>query len=100
MARKDSIQFMTVVAVHVRFTGLVHGVMFRATLASVASENGVKGWVRNLADGSVEAILEGEERAVGHVLDWANRGPPRARVDSVKKEKVRVRNLRGFKIEG
>lgn len=91
---------MTTVAVRLRVTGLVHGVMFRDTMATVAAENGVKGWVRNVADGSVDAILEGEESAVRQVVDWARRGPPRARVDSVRKDSVRVRNLKGFKIEG
>ena len=91
---------MSVVAVHLRIDGLVHGVFFRATLAQIASEYGVRGWVRNLADGSVEAHLEGDEPAVKKAIDWAKRGPPRARVDKLLVERVNPRNLHGFRIEG
>ena len=84
----------------VRITGLVHGVFFRATMARVASEVGVRGWVRNQADGSVEAFLEGNEGGVAKVLEWAKRGPPRARVDGVVVERAIPRNIHGFKIEG
>lgn len=80
--------------------GLVHGVFFRATMARIASEYGVTGWVRNLTDGSVEAFLEGEEKSVQRLVEWARRGPPRARVDHVEVEKAAPRNLRGFRIEG
>ncbi len=91
---------MTTVAARLKITGLVHGVYFRAGMATVANERGVTGWVKNMADGSVEALLEGEEASVKGVVDWARRGPPRARVDSVKVEEAGVRNLKGFKIEG
>jgi len=91
---------VTQTAVRVRVIGLVHGVFFRVGMAAVAIDNGVTGWVRNSPDGSVEALLEGEEGAVEKVVAWARRGPPRARVDSVKVEKANVRNLRGFRIEG
>jgi acylphosphatase len=83
-----------------RITGLVHGVFFRATMSELASEEGVAGWVRNLPDGSVEALLEGEEERVGRLVEWAKRGPPRARVDSVRVESQPVRNLGGFKVTG
>jgi len=52
---------MRSIAVRIRVTGLVHGVFFRASLAEVAADNDVRGWVRNRSDGSVEAFLEGEE---------------------------------------
>ena len=91
---------MATSALRLRIKGLVHGVFFRATMAQVASTAGVRGYVRNLADGSVEAFLEGEEDDVNQVLEWAKRGPPRARVDSVKVEKASPLNLRGFKVEG
>ena len=87
-------------AVRIKVTGLVHGVFFRATMAQVASGLGVRGWVRNLDDGSVEAFLEGAEADVQTVVEWAKRGPPRARVDHVDLEKASPRNLPGFKIEG
>ena len=91
---------MSRIALKVRVYGLVHGVYFRASLARVASEQGVAGWVRNVPDGTVEALLEGDEASVGKVVEWAQRGPPRARVDTVKVEGQPPRNLKGFRIEG
>jgi acylphosphatase len=87
-------------AVRVRVTGLVHGVFFRASLAQLAADNDVRGWVRNRLDGSVEAFLEGDEESVRRVIDWAKRGPPRARVDGVDVVRARPKNLKGFRIEG
>lgn len=87
-------------AVRVRIKGLVHGVSFRSNMAQIASNLGVRGWVRNLPDGSVEAFLEGDERNVKRVLDWAKVGPPRARVDKVVVEVAAPRNHRDFRIHG
>ncbi len=87
-------------AVRVRIKGLVHGVSFRSSMAQIASNLGVRGWVRNLPDGSVEAFLEGDERNVKRVLDWARFGPPRARVDKVEVESASPRNHRDFRIHG
>ena len=87
-------------AFRVRIRGLVHGVSFRASMAQVASDLGVRGWVRNLPDGSVEAFLEGDERNLKRVLDWARLGPPRARVDKVEVETTAPRNHRDFRIHG
>ena len=91
---------MNRIALRVRVYGLVHGVYFRASLARFASEQGVAGWVKNVPDGTVEALLEGDEAGVMKVVEWAHKGPPRARVDSVKVEAQAPRNLRGFRIEG
>ncbi len=85
-------------AVHVKITGLVHGVSFRSSMAQVASDLGVTGWVRNLPDGSVEAFLEGDEGKVRRVLDWARLGPTRARVERVEVETATPRNHRDFRI--
>ena len=87
-----------VTAVHVRIRGLVHGVSFRSSMAQLASDLGVRGWVRNLPDGTVEAFLEGDERKVKRVLDWAKFGPPRARVDKLEVEPTTPRNHRDFRI--
>ncbi|HKT21135.1 MAG TPA: acylphosphatase [Nitrososphaerales archaeon] len=87
-------------AVRIKVRGLVHGVSFRATMARLATDLGVRGWVRNLPDGSVEAFLEGDERRVNRVVEWAKRGPPRARVDRVDVEATRPRNHRDFRIRG
>jgi acylphosphatase len=87
-------------AVRVRIRGLVHGVSFRANMAQRAADLGVRGWVRNLPDGSVEAFLEGDERSVNKVVEWARLGPPRARVDRVDVEVASPRNHRDFRIHG
>ena len=87
-----------VTAVHVRIRGLVHGVSFRSSMAQLASDLGVRGWVRNLPDGTVEAFLEGDEKKVKRVLDWAKFGPPRARVDRLEVEPSAPRNHRDFRI--
>lgn len=87
-------------AVRVKIKGLVHGVSFRSSMAHLASNLSVRGWVRNLPDGSVEAFLEGDERNVKRVLDWARLGPPRARVDKIEVEATSPRNHRDFRIHG
>ena len=87
-------------AIRVRIKGIVHGVSFRSSMAQVASDLGVRGWVKNNPDGSVEAFLEGDERNVKRVLDWAKLGPPRARVDKVEVEETFPRNHRDFRIHG
>jgi len=89
-----------VTAVHVRIRGLVHGVSFRSSMAQLASDLGVRGWVRNLPDGTVEAFLEGDERKVNRIIDWAKFGPPRARVDKLEVEPAAPRNHRDFRIHG
>ncbi|MDG6913951.1 MAG: acylphosphatase [Nitrososphaerota archaeon] len=87
-------------AVRVRIWGLVHGVSFRASMVRMASDNGVRGWVRNLPDGSVEAFLEGDERKVQKMVEWARVGPARARVDRIEVEATSPRNHRDFRIHG
>lgn len=63
--------------------GRVQGVYFRESMRTEADRHGVRGWVRNLADGSVEALLQGEPEAVERLLAWSHQGPPLAQVDGV-----------------
>jgi acylphosphatase len=65
-------------------TGWVQGVWFRESCREQAVAAGVTGWVRNLADGRVEAVFEGTEPAVDRVVRWCHEGPRRARVDGVE----------------
>jgi len=65
-------------------SGWVQGVWFRESLREQAVAAGVTGWVRNLADGRVEAVLEGPAAAVERVVRWCHDGPRRARVDGVE----------------
>ncbi|MGD8553229.1 MAG: acylphosphatase [Anaerolineales bacterium] len=67
---------------HVLVSGRVQGVSFRYYTVQEAESVGVEGWVRNLWDGRVEAIFEGEEDAVQHMVRWVQHGPSSAQVDS------------------
>lgn len=68
---------------HVLISGMVQGVFFRATTMEKASELGLTGWVRNLRDGGVEAVFEGERAVIEQMLDWCRVGPPYARVENL-----------------
>ena len=62
-------------------SGRVQGVAFRWETLQVAMRCQVKGWVRNLADGRVEAVVEGPRQQVTDLIDWCRKGPPVARVE-------------------
>jgi len=68
---------------HVYITGKVQGVYFRQNMRNVARKHNVNGWVKNLKDGRVEAVFEGEEDNVHQVIEWCHIGPTGARVDDV-----------------
>ena len=74
---------MTVVRVRATVRGRVQGVWYRDSCDHMARALGVKGWVRNLPDGSVQVVAEGEREAVGALLEWCHEGPPRANVTGV-----------------
>jgi acylphosphatase len=65
---------------HVWIRGRVQGVWFRQSTRRVAEELGLSGWVRNLPDGRVEAVFEGDAAAVARALEFARTGPARAHV--------------------
>ena len=70
----------------IRVSGRVQGVGYRYALRDEARRLGVHGWVRNCADGSVEALLQGDDDAIGALVAWARRGPQAARVDAVRED--------------
>ncbi len=71
------------VRAHVFITGRVQGVAYRIETKWTAERLGVCGWVRNLPDGSVEALFEGAPEKVEEILEWCRRGPAPARVEAV-----------------
>jgi acylphosphatase len=79
-------------------TGRVQGVWFRESCRREAQALGVAGWVRNLSDGGVEAVLEGPSPAVEHVVDWCRHGPVLAQVDGVDLEAEEPVGERGFRV--
>jgi acylphosphatase len=87
------------VRAHVFITGYVQGVLFRSNTRSQAVMKGVSGWIRNLPDGRVEAVMEGERESVEGLIESCRQGPPGARVDDIKVgwEKPAHRH-RGFEI--
>ncbi len=71
------------VRVHLLVSGRVQGVAFRAYTVDEARALGLSGWVRNLPDGRVEVLAEGERGAVEGLVQFCHRGPPAACVDGV-----------------
>ena len=69
---------------HLTIRGRVQGVGFRNYVAYKAGELGVRGWVRNRTDGSVEAVVQGIPAAVGAIIECAHRGPRAAEVSSLE----------------
>lgn len=77
--------------IHVYVSGMVQGVFFRYETRRLAQELGVNGWVRNLPDGRVEAVFEGEESLVDKMVEFCRKGPPGAMVTDVKVEREEYR---------
>ncbi|MBS7645850.1 MAG: acylphosphatase [Candidatus Bathyarchaeia archaeon] len=69
---------------HIYISGQVQGVFFRYETRRVAKELGVSGWVRNLPDGRVEVVAEGEEESIEKLIQFCRRGPPAAKVTNVE----------------
>jgi acylphosphatase len=83
---------------HVWVSGRVQGVWFRDGCRAEAESFGVSGWVRNLADGRVEAVFEGPPGPVDALVEWCRSGPPRARVLDVEVRHEPVVGEVGFRI--
>ena len=73
-----------IVTRQIRVRGRVQGVGFRYALRREAERIGVRGWVRNRRDGTVEAVVQGDAAPVAQLVAWARRGPPAARVDELR----------------
>ena len=85
--------------VHVFVSGDVQGLGFRQAIAEKANEQGVTGWVRNLRDGRVEAVLEGPRDEVYRVVGLCRAGPKGARVSGVQVDREPPRDEKTFTIK-
>jgi acylphosphatase len=77
-------QPMQVLQAHVLISGVVQGVGYRFTTERVAQQLSLKGWVRNLPDGRVEAVFEGTQEQIDQMLTWCHQGSAGARVTEVR----------------
>lgn len=68
---------------HLKISGYVQGVFFRANTQDRALDLGLKGWVRNRSDGTVEAVFEGDKDKIEEMIKWCHKGPPGASVNGV-----------------
>lgn len=78
--------------------GKVQGVFYRATAKDVADLTGVKGWVRNLPDNSVEVTATATEETLQKFINWCKQGPPKARVDDVIVKELDLLEFSNFKV--
>ena len=83
---------------HVHVSGRVQGVYYRANTRDTARSLGIDGWVRNLADGRVEAMFEGPSEAVEEMVEWCHEGSPAANVADVSVEYGEPTGFDGFEI--
>ena len=83
---------------HVFISGRVQGVYYRANTRETARGRDVDGWVRNLADGRVEAVFEGEPDAVQAMIEWCREGSPAASVEDVAVQYEEPKDQVGFEI--
>jgi acylphosphatase len=89
---------VTAIRRRVVVTGRVQGVFFRDATAREARRRGVAGWVTNRADGSVEAVFEGDPEAVAALVAWAGHGPEHAQVDDQVVSEEEPQGEQGFRV--
>ncbi|MBU0806339.1 MAG: acylphosphatase [Gammaproteobacteria bacterium] len=81
---------------HGYVSGRVQGVYFRQATAAQAERLDLNGWVRNLADGRVEVLFEGEEAAVDELAGWLQQGPEAAEVTALELQEQALQGVAGF----
>ena len=70
--------------VHLIISGRVQGVFYRYSTKQKAEQLGIKGWVRNLSNGNVEALLEGDEKNINEMISWCKKGPEHSDVTNIE----------------
>jgi acylphosphatase len=96
----DSPEPSKIIRAHVVVSGIVQGVGYRYATVQKTRHMGLNGWVRNLADGRVEAVFEGEPSAVEAMIRWCRQGPSAAVVKDVSVEMGEAMGLQGFEVRG
>lgn len=86
------------IRMHLVISGRVQGVWYRGAMQEEARRLGVSGWVKNMADGRVEAVAEGRRTAVEALVRWCEKGPPHAHVATVRTTEEPPQGVEGFKI--
>ncbi|AUM00629.1 acylphosphatase [Zoogloeaceae bacteirum Par-f-2] len=86
------------IARSLRILGRVQGVFYRASAKAQADRLGLRGWVRNKRDGSVEALVAGPAEAIDRFIDWAYQGPAQARVERIEIGAADAPQAAGFRI--
>ncbi len=71
---------------HLKIYGRVQGVYFRSSAQSKARELGLSGWAKNIPDGTLETVVEGEAEMLEEYIRWCKKGPAAARVDKVEEK--------------
>lgn len=87
---------MARICLHGYVSGRVQGVYYRQSTQQQAERLGIDGWVRNLADGRVEVLLEGDEAVVRELQVWLHEGPPDAEVTAVELQLMPAQCITGF----
>ncbi len=91
---------MARICLHGYVSGKVQGVFFRRSTETEATRLNLDGWVRNLADGRVEVLVEGEEEAVRELAAWLESGPKKAKVTAVELQEHPLQGIAGFVVRG
>ena len=85
--------------VKVIISGRVQGVFYRARTKNTADRLGIKGYVKNLPNGSVEAVFQGEQPTVTQMIEWCHKGPAASKVDHVQAKETKIlSNFETFEI--
>ncbi|MBG0744531.1 acylphosphatase [Cylindrospermopsis raciborskii LB2897] len=95
---ENSTEITKLVRAHVFITGRVQGVGYRYATVDTATQLGLTGWVRNLADGRVEAVFEGSRDIVEEMIRWCHTGPAAAIVKEVVLNYEQAEGLRTFEL--
>lgn len=85
--------------VHLIITGRVQGVFYRATAKRKAEELTIKGWIKNTAEGNVEAVITGDNQQVNDFILWCKSGPGKAVVEDVQVQQHEFQEFDSFQIE-